>query len=159
MENERLNPGQRLLRQRKVMRDAQQIKFTLDVMGKRWKQIIKEAYDLGLNLGRDGIVRAVDTHHKDVWEIINIRALSRKLAGGDLNITRKTIPDKYVTEVFEVAKAVEDALARVFKNRYAKNMREREWTSMNETLKKKKTRNVIRKNLIKKAEKGLNIYK
>lgn len=159
MMEKRLNSGQKLIRQRKIMMNAQKIKATLDAAEKKWAELILEAKELGVNIDNRGIVTPVDIHAKDAWEVINFRKLSRKLSKGDLNITRDYIPKKNATEVLLIVKSVEDSFVNIFKRRYTKNMRNREYDQIKETMKKKNIRKKVRIGIIDKAEKELNSYR
>lgn len=158
-DKKRMNPGKRLIEQRKMMFNGPKIKAALDHITKQWLLMIELATELGINLDVDGEVKAPDENQKKAWNSLNKRVISRELTGGDLNITTAYIPRKYAWEVLEITKAVEDAYARIYKRRYATAKRDREFAKIKQSLAKKTTIKKTRKTLIDNAVKSMESYK
>src|SRR5680860_1378204 len=122
---QRYTAYERLMIVRKLMSKSQPVRARLDAAEREWAMLCIEAAKFNINLNEVGEVRDMDRFAKAAWDVLNFRELSRIFAGGNLNITRNNIPQKYAREVLDTINAVERIIKNIFKRRYEKAGRNR----------------------------------
>ena len=133
---QRYTAYERLMIVRKLMAKAPTVRANLDAAEREWALICIKGAEFGINLNEKGEVKDMDRFASHAWDVVNFRKLSRILAGGDLNITRDNIPQKYAREVFDVINTVERILKNIFKRRYEKTSRDRRAQEISEKSKR-----------------------